>query len=699
MHALLLGHPDNDYLGGRTCGSGAIAFRSPHQHGSSPPTATPPHRFPAPHRPTGPPALRLPAQLSQMPSPRRLRLFRPTPLRRRLSTVTGLGEFAKTQKQRLKAQHRAAAAAQAQPDSPFAPDSPWEVTCGLEVHAQLNTTHKLFSCARPPPVVATTHGLQSNCGADARTAATAPPNALMALTDAALPGTQPRLNPAVLMPALRAALALQCTPARQSRFDRKHYFYWDQPAGYQLTQFYEPLARDGRLVLGPDDDDDAAAAAAAAGATAATDAPLEIRIRQVQIEQDTGKTLAAPPHALVDLNRVGVPLVEIITDPFPVAAATTAARVLAKLQALLRAADACVVGMEWGGLRADVNVSVRRRPHPPATTAATAAATDAPRGPRCEIKNMSSFKAVAEAVAAEARRQIAVVAAGGAVRGETRGWDAANTTTRRLRAKEGEVDYRYMPEPDLPPIVLGAALLQRARDTLPPLPDQIVAELAAPPFGLAPRDARTLLRWDDGRSARPASVVAYYKAVVAAVLAPAAAADGEPAPVLTAPAPPPAAGVGKAVGNWVIHELGGLLASRGLDWVRNPVDAARLADLVALVLARTITGATAKALLPRLLQSPRAWASTIVHREKLAVAPLDDAELLAVVDSVLRRDAPRHRDVLAQLLDRRHEKKWPGLSGFVVGQVIAARNGQIDAGRVQLVLADLLERMRNTPSS
>ena len=247
----------------------------------------------------------------------RLHLRHPTPSRRRLSTVASPDGFLKTQKQSLKAQHRAAAVAHSQPDSPFAPDSPWEVTCGLEVHAQLNTTRKLFSCAAPVPAapptlplpLLATRGLQPDSDTDAQTAATAPPNALMALTDAALPGTQPRLNAAVLLPALRAALALQCTVARHSHFDRKHYFYWDQPAGYQLTQFYEPLARDGRLVLGPDDD-------AAAAAAAATDAPLEIRIRQVQIEQDTGKTLAAPPHALVDLNRVGVPLVEIITDPF-----------------------------------------------------------------------------------------------------------------------------------------------------------------------------------------------------------------------------------------------------------------------------------------------------------------------------------------------------------------------------------------------
>lgn len=484
---------------------------------------------------------------------------------------------------------------------------------------------------------------------DAKTSTTASPNSHISVIDASLPGTQPTLNPTILLPALRAALALQCTPAPLSRFDRKHYFYWDQPAGYQITQFYQPLARDGRLVLTPESD--------------GVPSQLELKIRQVQIEQDTGKTIAAPPNSLVDLNRVGAPLVEIITDPFPLDAAETAGKVLAKIQAVLRAVNACVLGMEWGGLRADVNVSVRRR----GQTAL---------GQRCEIKNLSSFKAVTDAITAEATRQIGIVEAGGEVQGETRGWDAENYTTRRLRGKEGEVDYRYMPEPDLPPVVLAPDLVEMIKETMPLLPDQIIKELSSPAYGLSAKDARTLLLWDEGRSGQPGSVVAYYKKVVSLVV----------------PATP---AVGKVVGNWVIHELGGLLTTRELSWANNPINAARLADLVSLVVKGKITGPTAKALLPRLLTEDRT-PSKIVAKENLGVTMMNDAELETVVKGVLETE--EGKNVVKQLLElkgdekKASEKKRKGLRGFVVGKVMRTLGGRVKAKRVEGMLDRLLAK-------
>jgi len=472
---------------------------------------------------------------------------------------------------------------------------------------------------------------------------TAVPNTHISVIDAALPGTQPTLNAKILLPALRAALALGCKLQPISRFDRKHYFYWDQPAGYQLTQFYQPLARSGVLQLTTDADG----------------VDTRVHIRQVQIEQDTGKTIAAPPNSLVDLNRVGAPLVEIITDPFPLAEADTAAKVLAKIQAVLRAVDACVLGMEWGGLRADVNVSVRRR----------GGGDETPLGQRCEIKNLSSFKTVTEAIVSEAARQIAILSAGGTVRGETRGWDAEHAATRRLRGKEGEVDYRYMPEPDLPAVVLTHSVIDKIAATLPPLPDQVVAELTSK-YGLAAKDARTLLLWDDGRSG---AVVDYYKAVVARVS-------------------PADASTGKVVGNWMIHELGGLLATRGIAWAENSVGAPRLAELISLLVAGKITGATAKALLPRLLAAPRESAAAIVQRESLAVAEMSDDQLAAAIRSVL--DSDEGRDVRARLRDPNaaSEKKRKGLRGFVVGRVMRALGGKVQADRVERLLVDMLAR-------
>ena len=216
----------------------------------------------------------------------------------------------------------------------------------------------------------------------------------------------------------------------------------------------------------------------------------------MQIEQDTGKTLSAPPFSLVDLNRVGVPLVEIITDPFALKSADVAAKVVAKLQGLLRAVDACVVGMEWGGLRADVNISVAKEGQE--------------LGQRCEIKNLSSFKAIEDAVSAEAKRQIALLEEGGEVQGETRGWDQETLTTHRLRGKEGEVDYRFMPEPDLPAVVVSREVVEMVRGVMPPLPEVLVKELVGV-YGLSAKDARTLLALDDGRTACPGGVVTYLR--------------------------------------------------------------------------------------------------------------------------------------------------------------------------------------------
>lgn len=280
---------------------------------------------------------------------------------------------------------------------------------------------------------------------DAQISHIARPNTLISPFDASLPGTQPIFNPAVLLPALHAALALNCTPCRESRFDRKHYFYWDQPAGYQITQFHAPLATNGWLNLYQHD-----GFAPLEECTGSEDNPFRIEIQQIQLEQDTGKTIASPPNSLIDLNRVGSPLIEIITRPFDCPDASYPALAMKKIQANLKAVDACVLGMEWGGLRADVNVSVRLREGLGVL------------GQRCEIKNVSSLKAVQEAVDSEARRQIGVLDAGGVIEGETRGWDAEKGVTRRLRGKEGEVDYRFMPDPDLAPVFVSEVYLPNA---------------------------------------------------------------------------------------------------------------------------------------------------------------------------------------------------------------------------------------------
>jgi aspartyl-tRNA(Asn)/glutamyl-tRNA(Gln) amidotransferase subunit B len=301
----------------------------------------------------------------------------------------------------------------------------WELTVGIEIHAELNTARKLFS--------------------GAATSISEAPNSHVSLFDVAFPGSQPRFQKATLIPALRGALALNCIIQRKSSFDRKHYFYQDQPAGYQITQYYEPFARDGHITLHAHD---------FPPGTAPTDCPITIGIKQVQMEQDTAKTVQQPPSThLLDFNRVSHPLIEIITLP-QIHDATVAAACVRKIQTILKTVNACTAGMEMGGLRADVNVSIRER-NGQIPEGAHSYHGVTGLGQRTEIKNLASVKAVEDAIIAERNRQIDLVETGGAVEGETRGWTLGSKTTKRLRGKEGEIDYRYMPDPDIAPVVLG----------------------------------------------------------------------------------------------------------------------------------------------------------------------------------------------------------------------------------------------------
>ena len=287
----------------------------------------------------------------------------------------------------------------------------WKLTVGLEIHAQLNTDRKLFS--------------------NAKTSEDGEVNSNVAAFDLAFPGTQPEFQKATLLPALRAALGLNCAIQRRSHFDRKHYYYQDQPAGYQITQYYSPFAVNGNVLVYDHD-----------GIAPEDGTLVDVAIKQIQMEQDTAKSNLQPPSTtLLDFNRVGHPLIEIITQP-QIHHPQTAAACVRKIQSILQAVNAVTAGMELGGLRVDVNVSVS----PEGSEAL---------GQRTEIKNLNSFKAVEDAIVAERDRQIAVLESGGFVEGETRGWTLGSTETKKLRGKEGEVDYRYMPDPDIAPLAIG----------------------------------------------------------------------------------------------------------------------------------------------------------------------------------------------------------------------------------------------------
>lgn len=425
----------------------------------------------------------------------------------------------------------------------------WELTVGIEIHAQLNTVRKLFSSA------------VSSFNDD--------PNSHVALFDVAMPGSQPRFQKEVLVPALRAALSLNCDIQHVSRFDRKHYFWWDQPSGYQITQYYEPFAKNGHIKLLARD-----------GISAEDGESVTVRIKQVQLEQDTAKTVAQMGNVQwLDFNRVGVPLIEIITEP-DMHHPRTAAVFVRKMQLLLNTVDACVSGMEAGGLRADVNVSVRRTGD-----------ANTPLGTRTEIKNLSTVKSVEDAIIAERDRQIRELEAGGVIAGETRGWAVGSTETRRLRGKEGEVDYRYMPDPDIEPLIIHTDLVEHLQDSLAVLPDKELDSLVQD-HGLTAKDALSLIVLDNG-----ARVQYFYRVL-----------DLLGESFQSSSSKPDFKSYATLVGNWVIHELGrlttykaGPLASGELTFSQEggcaQVPASQLSQLLHHLYQKQITGKVAKELL------------------------------------------------------------------------------------------------------
>ncbi|KAF5136883.1 Glutamyl-tRNA(Gln) amidotransferase subunit B, mitochondrial [Metarhizium anisopliae] len=428
----------------------------------------------------------------------------------------------------------------------------WELTVGIEIHAQLNTARKLFS--------------------PATTSFNDEPNSHVALFDVSMPGSQPLIQRETLLPALRAALALNCEIQSVSRFDRKHYFWWDQPAGYQITQYYEPFAKNGHITLYARD-----------GIAAEDGESVTVGIKQVQLEQDTAKTLTQTGNVhWLDFNRVGVPLIEIITEP-DMHHPRTAAALVRKIQLLLNTVDTCVSGMETGGLRADVNVSVRKADDPSCKL-----------GTRTEIKNLGTIKAVEDAIIAERDRQIQELEAGRSIAGETRGWSLGSKETRRLRGKEGEVDYRYMPDPDIAPLVIGNDLVEHLRTSLAVLPDAELDTLIND-FGLTAKDALSLIILDNG-----ARVQYFYKVL-----------DGigrKMQAELADKTRPDLKSYATLAANWVTHELGrlttykaGPLASAELLFTADgecaQVPTADLSQLLYHLCLKQITGKVAKELL------------------------------------------------------------------------------------------------------
>lgn len=428
----------------------------------------------------------------------------------------------------------------------------WETVIGLEVHVELATETKIWcSC-------------KNEFGAE--------PNTNVCPVCLALPGALPVLNAQALEFAIKAGLALNCKIQPYSKFDRKNYFYPDNPTGYQISQYDLPFCYDGWVEI-----------------TKPDGSSKKIRIKRIHLENDAGKLLhagddvAAATSSLVDFNRAGVPLIEIVTEP-DLRSSEEAGLFLNKLRSIIKYCGVSDVKMEEGSMRCDVNVSLRP-------------AGSEEYGVRSELKNVNSFSAAMRGIDYEARRHAAILDEGGEVEQETRSWRDAQGLSVLLRSKEDAEDYRYFPEPDLPPVVLTEEDVERVRATLPELPDAVMARLVNE-YGLSAYDASIIV-------AEKEYAEWFDQAVALAGKAQA-----------------------KTVANWQINELNRVMNEQGLAPDQIPLSPEQLAGMLKLVEKGTITGKIAKTVFARMIESGKD-AETIVKEEGLTQVA-DEGELLKI---------------------------------------------------------------------
>jgi len=471
----------------------------------------------------------------------------------------------------------------------------WEVVVGLEVHAQIVSSAKLFS--------------------GASTAFGGAPNSHVSPIDAGMPGMLPTVNRACIEQAVRTGLGLQATINRHSVFERKNYFYPDLPQGYQISQYAEPLVGHGTLTIERAD-----------GSSKA------IGITRLHVEQDAGKSLHDQRQGatLVDLNRSGVALMEIVTEP-DVRSAEEAILCMRKLRSILRYLGTCDGNMEEGSLRCDANVSVRR--------------PGEPFGTRCEIKNLNSMRFVGRAIEHEARRQIEILEGGGAIEQETRLFDSAKGETRSMRSKEEAHDYRYFPDPDILPVVLDEAWIEAIRASLPELPDAKQARFVEQ-YGLSDYDAGVLV-------AERASADYFEQA-----------ANGRDP---------------KLVANWVTGDLFGALNKAGRDITAAPITAQRLGALVGMIEAGKISGRIAKDVFQAMFET--GGDPEVIVAEQGLEQISDTGALETIVGDL----------VAANPAQVESYRKNPKALGWFVGQVMKATKGQANPKLVNELLRQKLE--------
>ncbi len=473
----------------------------------------------------------------------------------------------------------------------------WEIVIGLETHAQLSTVSKIFS--------------------GASTAFGAAPNTQAAAVDIALPGVLPVLNRGAVERAIRFGLAVNAKISPRSVFARKNYFYPDLPKGYQISQYEIPVVAGGEVPF-----------------VSPTRGEMRLRLTRAHLEEDAGKSLHDDFHGMtgIDLNRAGTPLLEIVTEPELESSAEAIAYAKA-LHTLVRWIGICDGNMQEGSFRCDANVSVRR--------------PGAPLGTRCEIKNLNSFRFMQEAIDFEVRRQIELLEDGGEVVQETRLYDPDRHETRSMRSKEDAQDYRYFPDPDLPPLAIGEDWIAQVRAGMPELPAAMKVRLETQ-YALPIADA-ALLTQDRDTSA-------YFEAAAQAY-----------------------AGEAKTVANWVLGELSAALNKAELDIGRCPVSAAQLAGLLKRVADGTISGKIAKDVFEAMWTGdvPSDDAADAIILAKGLRQISDEGAIEKIVDDAIAANPA----IVAEFRSGK-EKAFNSL----VGKVMAASKGKANPGQVNAIL-------------
>jgi aspartyl-tRNA(Asn)/glutamyl-tRNA(Gln) amidotransferase subunit B len=480
----------------------------------------------------------------------------------------------------------------------------YEIVIGLEVHAELATRTKMF------------------CSCQVVDSTQAEPNTTVCPVCAGMPGVLPVVNRQAVEYAMRVGLALGCTINHTSLFDRKNYFYPDLPKGYQISQYEHPLASDGLLVVDT------------------SQGEKTIRIRRAHLEEDTGKLThveaGSENYSLVDLNRCGVPLLEIVTEP-DIRSVEEARAYATTLRGILRALGVNSGDMEKGVIRFEANVSVRE------------AGTDVLNN-RVEIKNLNSFRAMERGLTYEIDRQIKIMESGGTVAQETVGWDEANGVTYTQRSKEDAHDYRYFPEPDLPPLVVEPDWVHRVQSTLPELP-RARAQRYQADFGLAAADARLL--------AADIAVAEYFENTLAA-------AKDVP---------------GKTIAAWILGEVGAYLNRTGETMETLRIAPPVLADLLVRLTKGEVNAATAKVILATLLEKG-GTAGEIIKAQGLQQT--SDQDLIASLVARALQENP------TELESYRSGKET--LANWFFGQVMRMAGGKANPSVVREELARQLKK-------